>query len=158
MLDSLNSAGFSNEYLKQNLISFCSDGASVMLGSNSGVGTRLQENFPKIVIWYCLNHRLQLVLDDSVNDIKQVNHCKTFMDKMYTIFHKSNKNQAELFNISQELGQQMLKIGKVLGPRWASCSLRSALAVWCTHPALYRYFTSNTQFSGIAARLCNKIF
>ena len=158
MLDSLNSAGFSNEYLKQNLIGFCSDGASVMLGRNSGVGTRFQENFPKIVIWYCLNHRLQLVLDDSVNDIKQVNHFKIFMDKMYRIFHKSNKNQAELFNISQELGQQMLKIGRVLGPRWASCSLKSALAVWRTYPALYRYFTSNTKFSGIAARLCNKNF
>ena len=75
-----------------------------MLGRNSGVGTRLQENFPKIVIWHCLNNRLQLVLDDSVNDIKQVNHFKIFMDKMYTIFHKSNKNQAELFNISQKLG------------------------------------------------------
>ena len=158
MLDSLNSAGFSNEYLKQSLIGFCSDGASVMLGRKSGISTRLQENFPKIVIWYCLNHRLQLVLDDSVNDIKQVNHFKIFMDKMYTIFHKSNKNQAELFNISQELGQQMLKIGRVLGPRWASCSLRSALTVWRTYPALYRYFTSNTKFSGIAARLCNKNF
>ena len=74
MLNSLNSAEFSNEYLKQNLIGFCSDGASVMLGRNSGVGTRLQENFPKIVICHCFNHRLQLVLDDSVNDIEQVNH------------------------------------------------------------------------------------
>ena len=92
MFDSLNSDGFSNEYLKQNLIGFCSDGASVMLGRNSEVSTRLQENFPKIVIWHCLNHRLQLVLDDSVNNIKQVNHFKIFMDKMYTIFHKSNKN------------------------------------------------------------------
>ena len=50
MLDSLNSAGFSNEYLKQNLIGFCSDGASVMLGRNSGVGTRFQENFPKLSV------------------------------------------------------------------------------------------------------------
>ena len=108
MLDSLNSAGFSNEYLKQNLIGFCSDGASIMLGMNSRVGTRVQENFPKMVIWHCLNHRLQLVLDDSVNDIKQVNQFKIFMDKMYTIFHKSNKDQAELFNISQEFGQQIL--------------------------------------------------
>ena len=80
------------------------------------------------------------------------------MDKMYTIFHKSNKNQAEFFNISQKLGQQMLKIGRVLGPRWASCSFRSALAVWRTYPALYRYFTSNTKFSGIAASLCNQNF
>ena len=75
-----------------------------MAKKNSGVGTRFQENFPKIVIWHCLNHRLQLVFDDSVNDIKQVNHYKIFMEKctlkMYTIFHKSNKNQAELFNIS----------------------------------------------------------
>ena len=94
-----------------------SDEASVMLGRNSEVGTRLQENFPKIVIWHCLNHRLQLVLDRFVNDIKQVNHFKIFMDKMYTIFHKSNKNQVELFNISQKLGQQMLKIVGVLGPR-----------------------------------------
>ena len=77
---------------------------------------------------------------------------------MYTIFHKSNKNQAELFNIFQELGQQMLKIGRVLGPRWASCSLRSALAVWRTYPALYRYFTSNTKFLGIAAVFATKIF
>ena len=81
MLDSLNSAGFSNEYLKQNLIGFCSEGASVMLGRNSGVGTRLQKNFPKIVIWHYLNHRLQMVLDDYVNDIMPVNHFKIFMDK-----------------------------------------------------------------------------
>ena len=40
----------------------------------------------------------------------------------------------------------------------ASCSLRSALTLWRTYPALYRYFTSNTKFSGIAARLCNKNF
>ena len=58
MLDSFNSAGFSNEYLTQNLFGFCSDGASVMLGRDSGVGARLQENFPKIVIWHCLSHRL----------------------------------------------------------------------------------------------------
>ena len=141
MSDSLNSAGFSNEYLKQNLIGFCLDGASVMLGRNSGVGTRLQEN---LVIWHCLNHRLQVVLDDSVNDIKQVNHSKVFMDKIYTVLHKSNKNQAELFNISQELGQETLKIGTILGPRWALCCLRSALAVWITYPAL-SYISHLTQ-------------
>ena len=86
MLDSLNSAGFSNEYLKQNLIGFCLDGASVMLGRNFGVGTRLQENLPKIIIWHCLNHRLQLVLDDSVNEIKQVNHLKYLWTKCTQFF------------------------------------------------------------------------
>lgn len=45
MLESLHSAGFDNEYLRNNLIAFCSDEASIMLGHNSGVGTRLKKQF-----------------------------------------------------------------------------------------------------------------
>ena len=73
--------------MKNHLIAFCSDGTSVMLGWRSGVGIRLKNDFPNITLWHCLSHRLQLVLDDSVTDIKQVNHFKIFMDKIYTIFH-----------------------------------------------------------------------
>ena len=61
LLESLHSTGFDNTYLKNNLVGFCSDGESVMLGRNSGVGTRLKNDFPFIVLWHCLNHRLQLV-------------------------------------------------------------------------------------------------
>ena len=158
MLKSLHDAGFNNEYLKNNLIAFCSDGASVMLGRNSGVGARLKKDFPNIVIWHCLNHRLQLALDDSVNDIKQINHFEIFMDKIYTIFHQSNKNQMQLYNISEELGLEILKIGRVLGPRWAACSLRSATGVWRAYPALYKYFSTEKKHSGMTSRLCNKNF
>jgi len=45
-----------------------------MLGRNSGVGTRRKNDYLNIILWHCSNHRLQLILDDSVNDIKQVNH------------------------------------------------------------------------------------
>ena len=89
--------------------------------------------------------------------IKQVNHVKIFMDKI-TIFHQSNKNQMQLFKISEMLGQQILKIGRVLGPRQAACCLRSALAVWRAYPALYKYFSSEAKHSGMAARLCNRYF
>ena len=68
--------------MRNNLIAFCSDGASVMLGRNSGVGTRLKNDYPNIIVWHCLNHRVQHILDDSLNDIKQVNHFKIFMDKI----------------------------------------------------------------------------
>jgi len=140
LLKSLHDGGFDNEYLRNNLIAFCSDGASVMLGRNSGVGTRLKNDYPNIILWQCLNHRLQLVLDDSVNDIKQVNHFKIFMDKIYTIFHQSNKNQMQLFKISEMLGQQILKIGRVLGLRWAACSLRSACCVACISSIVQIFF------------------
>ena len=136
LLNSLHLVGFDKEYLKNHLIDFCSDGASVMLGRRSGVGIRLKNDFPNIILWHCLSHRLQLVLDDSVTDIKQVNHLKIFMDKIYTIFHQSNKNQMELFKISEELEQQIIRIGRVFGPKWSACSLRAALAVWRAYSAL----------------------
>ena len=37
-------------------------------------------------------------------------------------------------------------------------SVRSALAVWRAHPALYKYFSSEAKHSGMAARLCNRYF
>ena len=158
LLNSLHLVGFDKEYLKNNLIAFCSDGASVMLGPRSGVGIKLKNDFSNIVLWHCLILRLQLVLDDSVTDIKQVNYFKIFMNKIYTIFHQSNKNQMALFKISEELGQQIIKIGRVFGPRWSAYSLRAALAVWRAYPALWKYFSNLTKHSGMAARLSNKYF
>ncbi|XP_075053943.1 E3 SUMO-protein ligase KIAA1586-like [Mixophyes fleayi] len=158
VLESLHKIGLTKNYLQKNLIGFCSDGASVMLGRKSGVSTRITKDFPNIIIWHCLNHRLQLVLDDSIKEIKQVNHFKIFLDKIYTIFHQSNKNQIELTKISEQLGIEIIKIGRILGPRWAACSLRSSLAVWRAYPALHHYFSSNAKYLGMATRLKNIYF
>lgn len=73
LLSTLNDCGITNEYLKANLIAFCSDGTNIMLGRKPGVAIKMLENFSEIVIWNCLNHRLQLSLDDSIFEIKQVN-------------------------------------------------------------------------------------
>ncbi|KAF2904369.1 hypothetical protein ILUMI_01827, partial [Ignelater luminosus] len=128
LLSTLNDCGFHNEYLKANLIAFCSDGASTMLGRKSGVAAKLLESFPKIIVWHCLNHRLQLSIDDSISEIKHVNHFKIFLDKIYCVYHQSNKNQTELETIAKELEIEIIKIGRVLGPRWAACSLRATIA------------------------------
>ena len=63
-----------------------------------------------------------------------------------------------LFKISEELGQQIIKIGRIFGPRWSASSLRAALAVWRAYPALWKYFSNLTKHSGMAARLSNKYF
>ncbi|KAF2883212.1 hypothetical protein ILUMI_22965 [Ignelater luminosus] len=148
LLSTLNDCGFHNEYLKANLIAFCSDGASTMLGR------KLLESFPKIIVWHCLNHRLQLSLNDSISEIKHVNHLKIFLDKIYSVYHQSNKNQTELETIAKELEIEIIKIGRVLGPRWAACSLRATIAVWRAYPALYMHFC-NSSHSGMAKRLAN---
>ncbi|KAF2885953.1 hypothetical protein ILUMI_20221 [Ignelater luminosus] len=128
LLSTLNDCGFHNEYLKANLIAFCSDAASTMLGRKSGVAAKLLESFPKIIVWHCLNHRLQLSLDDSISEIKHVNHFKIFLDKIYCVYQQSNKNQTELETIAKELEIEIIKIGRVLEPRWAACSLRATIA------------------------------
>nr|KAF6505688.1 hypothetical protein HJG63_007226 [Rousettus aegyptiacus] len=154
LLNTLNDYGFTNEYLKANLIAFCSDGANTMLGRKSGVATKMLENFPEIIIWNCLNHRLQLSLDDSISEIKQVNHFKIFIDKIYSIYHQSNKNKNKLLEpVAKDLEIEIVKIGRVMGPRWAACSLQAATAVWCAYPVLYVHFSH--YYSGLANRLAN---
>ncbi|XP_010386235.2 E3 SUMO-protein ligase KIAA1586 homolog [Rhinopithecus roxellana] len=154
LLTTLNDCGFTNEYLKANLIAFCSDGANTILGRKSGVATKLLENFPEIIIWNCLNHRLQLSLDDSISEIKQINHFKIFLDKIYSIYHQPNKNQTKpLGTVAKELETEIIKIGRVMGPRWAACSLQAATAVWHAYPILYMHFSHS--FSGLAKRLAN---
>ncbi|XP_034298582.1 E3 SUMO-protein ligase KIAA1586-like [Pantherophis guttatus] len=50
VFESLYKVGFTQDYLQKNLIAFCSDGASVMLGRKSGVSIRLAKEFPNIII------------------------------------------------------------------------------------------------------------
>jgi hypothetical protein len=67
LLRCLSSHGFDDMYLKNNLICFASDGASVMLGKKSGVGSLLAEKYPNIIRWHCLNHRLELISSVQCN-------------------------------------------------------------------------------------------
>ena len=64
----------------------------------------------------------------------------------------------QLYNISEQLGQEILKIGRVLGPRWAACSLRAAQSAWQDYPVLYEFFCSDTKFLWMAARMSNNYF
>ncbi|KAF0711276.1 E3 SUMO-protein ligase KIAA1586-like [Aphis craccivora] len=51
-------------------ISFVTDGARVLLGKTSGVAARLKEKFPIIFSWHCINHQLELAVNDVVLDVR----------------------------------------------------------------------------------------
>ena len=63
-----------------------------------------------------------------------------------------------IFRISEQLGLQIINIGRVLGPSWAACSLRSKTAVWRAYPALFEFFNNNKKFTGMAKRFSNRYF
>lgn len=113
-MNCLDTAGFSEEWLQQNWISFVSEGASVILGKNSGVVTRLTARYPNLFTLHCMNHRLELAVSDAVDEVQSINHFKEFMEKIHNLYIQSNKNSWELPEAAQDVGLQFLKIGRVL--------------------------------------------
>uniref|UniRef100_A0A667YKI2 HAT C-terminal dimerisation domain-containing protein n=1 Tax=Myripristis murdjan TaxID=586833 RepID=A0A667YKI2_9TELE len=158
LLNCLNTAGFSEEWLQKNWVSFISDGASVMLGKNTGVATRLTARYPNLFTWHCMNHRLELAVADAVDEVQAVNHFKVFMEKIHNLYSQSNKNARELLEAAQEVGSQVLSIGRVLSTRWVASSFRSVKAVWRSYEALNRHFENRQTYRGLAHRLQSQEF
>jgi len=69
ILSTLAVYGLTDDYLKNNFVAFVSDGASAMLGRISGVGTQLKIMYPKIIVWHCCNHCLELAVCDTLKEI-----------------------------------------------------------------------------------------
>ena len=128
LLSCLHKHGFDQTFLKECFIAFACDGASVMLGKNKGVAKRLQSIFPNLVIWHCSNHRLELAVNDCVNEVCGINHFKIFIDKIYSLYNQSPKNQNELRQAAANVETQLLKIGRILSVRWVASSRRTVNA------------------------------
>uniref|UniRef100_H3AVP1 Uncharacterized protein n=1 Tax=Latimeria chalumnae TaxID=7897 RepID=H3AVP1_LATCH len=73
LLDCLKHNRFTEAFLQSNWISFVSDGASTMLGEKSGVA-HLLEHYPKLFIWHCCSHKLELAVGDTAREVSGVNH------------------------------------------------------------------------------------
>ncbi|KAJ4945561.1 hypothetical protein JOQ06_023242 [Pogonophryne albipinna] len=87
-----NEPGATAKLPAKNWVSFVSDGASVMLGKNSGVATRLTARYPNLFTWHCMNHHLELAVSDAVDEVQAVNHFKVFLEKIHNLYSQSNKN------------------------------------------------------------------
>ena len=85
LIESLFKHGFTEAYLAKHLIALASDGASVMLGCKSAVGTLLKD-FSSIILWLCLNHRLELAVNDSINAVSGVNYIQAFFTNVYSAY------------------------------------------------------------------------
>ena len=66
LLECFVKRSFDDPDLKQHLIVFACDGASVMLDNKSSAAYRLLENYPFIIIWHYLIHSLELAVGVSV--------------------------------------------------------------------------------------------
>lgn len=140
LLSVLKKYKFEKRYLEKHLIGVCSDGASTMVGSKSGVLTRLKELYPDILLWHCMCHRIELAVGDAVKSVTAVNHVKVFMDKLYSLYSQSPSLNRELQTVAASLGVELLKIGRVFDIRWSASSYRTVNAIWRNYSALCEHF------------------
>ncbi|KAJ4923574.1 hypothetical protein JOQ06_004112 [Pogonophryne albipinna] len=157
---------FTVELLREILIGFCSDGASVMLGVKSGVGKLLQDDFPGIILWHCLNHRLELAVDQALDVTGGTKDFQAFMGSLYSLYSQSPKNMRQLSECAHNLDIALRRIGKVFSVRWVASSWRAVSAVWQSYPALAQHFREASEddtrdsrekakFKGLLSKLCS---
>lgn len=87
-----------------------------------------------------MNHRLELAVSDAVDEVQAVNHFKVFMEKFHNLNSHSNKNAQEPLEAAQEVGSQVLSVGRVLSTERVASSFCSVKAVWRSYEALNRHF------------------
>lgn len=171
LITHLRLLGLNDEFLKQNLIAVATDGAAVMLGRKKGVITLIKQQFPDVLFWHCANHRLELSVVDVVSKDfpSHVNHFKSFLDKLYTIYHQSPKNARELKAHAEEMDTVVLKIGRILDTRWVASSFRTVSAVWKNFEVLVAHFkkakddqsrdkTEQSMYGGLLKKITNVNF
>ena len=95
------------------------DGAPTMVGSRTGVVTRLQAIQPSAVGVHCAAHRLNLASSQAGDKVPYIKHFKSILRQLFDFFDNSAVRMAGLDAIKQLLGEK----GKLQAPsstRWLS--------------------------------------
>lgn len=85
----------------QRIICQCYDGAAVMNGYKSGVAKRLQDSLQKVIPYvHCFNHRLRLVIVDTVKLIEPI---RQFFDQIHLTTRHSKKQKLRICTMELQL-------------------------------------------------------
>lgn len=169
LLKCLHQAGFTEQYCQQYWLAIATDGCSTMLGRKNGLIAQLQLQYSSLIPWHCAAHRLELAVGDALKDNTATNSFKFFLEKLYSIYSMSPKNQRELMEVAQEVNVELLKVGKIFSIRWVASSVRTVKAVWQNLPALYEHFrrasvdesrssTEKNTFDSLANHVSSRVF
>ncbi|XP_038063187.1 zinc finger protein 862-like [Patiria miniata] len=123
--------------LMSKMVGFESDGASVMLGCNSGVSTLLKQKQRAILEYdsdilqsvHCFNHRLELGYKDTLKKV-------AYQEKVY---HYSHLNRSMLKRSCDSLGVKFLAPSKAGSTRWLPHMQRALDNLWVTYPAIVQH-------------------
>ena len=111
------------------LVSFGSDGASVMMGCINGVGKKLIADAPALVHIHCLAHRVSLASSDVAVDFPHLQEVKSVMLSLYKYFKYSAVRYNKLREFQTIFDEPSLKLKEPSHIRWLS--IHSAISTIC---------------------------
>lgn len=103
-----------------NIVGYCSDNASVMMGNNESFKSYLLKDNPNVIVNGCICHSAHLVAVAAAENIPS--NVETLLHNLYSYFSRSPKRQSVLEELQEYFNKSKLKI---LGPsrtRWLALS------------------------------------
>lgn len=83
-------------------------------GRKAEVGTPLKQQLDRIVLWHCLNHRLELAVGDAINEVHGISHIQVFLGKLFSVYSTSPKNLRGLQECAASLDVHLWRSTKSL--------------------------------------------
>ena len=105
------------------------DGASVMMGSKSGVATRIKQEAPHVIPVHCVAHTIELAVLDAVKNLDFVSRFEETLKGIYNFYHFSPKRRRDIKQISDVLDQDLCHFTAVKQVRWVASKSRAIAAV-----------------------------
>lgn len=102
------------------VVGFGSDGASVMVGSRSGVATRLKSHNSVMLSIHCVAHRLALAAAQAADSVAYIKKFKRYLSQIFYYYHNSSVRSASLKSIQEVLDDPILKTKAAGDTRWLS--------------------------------------
>ncbi|XP_029340901.1 zinc finger MYM-type protein 1-like [Acyrthosiphon pisum] len=94
------------------------DGASVMAGHINGVQKKIREFHPEAIFFYCVAHKLNLVIVGMCKHVKSSVLFFNTLESLYIHFSRPSSHH-KLINIQKQLGIKPREIMQISDTRWA---------------------------------------
>ena len=94
-----------------------------------------------LLTFHCMNHKLELAVHDAVLITTKVSRLRMFIDFLFSYYSRSPDHCRMVYSVSETLGTEIRKIGKIVDVRWLSSSYRSIDAVYDSYPVLIDQLT-----------------
>ena len=134
-----------------------------MVGQKNGLAGLLHREFPKLLTFHCVCHRLALATVDSCNETKYIEEVHNHLRQVWQLLENSPKKMAIFIKIQahvnglnlSELGKQQIatKLQKACKTRWLSFESSVSSVIKCLYPLLL-----NLKDSATAGGLYKKMY